>query len=102
MMGVQSVFITPLPLAFLLPVENPSTSPIKPTEFQPVFYCRDTLIHQHKEFKANTDYYRKELTKLIEEKNYYESDSQEVWSADLSVYVSYPLEAIVWVFLYLN
>lgn len=39
---------------------------------------RERLLAQLKEWKISTEHYRKELTKLIEEKNYYESDTQKV------------------------
>jgi len=65
-----------------------SPSCIKPVWLFYFLFCyRDTLLHQHKEFKANTDYYRKELTKLIEEKNFYHSDSQEVLNCLLDKYL---------------
>lgn len=40
---------------------------------------REELLGQLKDWKISTEHYRKELTKLIEEKNYYESDSQKVF-----------------------
>lgn len=43
-----------------------------------LYSYRAGLIAQLKDWKNSTDHYRKELTKLIEEKNYYESDTQKV------------------------
>ena len=40
---------------------------------------REELLGQLKDWKISAEHYRKELTKLIEEKNYYESDSQKVF-----------------------
>ena len=43
------------------------------------YFFREELLGQLKDWKISAEHYRKELTKLIEEKNYYESDSQKVF-----------------------